>query len=116
MPTVFHARNINHETISWATCSSALTLFLIILFFITRNFIFCELTDTYMRQRNLWKKKEIRLSEVTSAGKFGFGIDAVIVRFGHQTEDYGNVVLQPLDSEGFLATLQKFAPQAKVDI
>jgi hypothetical protein len=52
---------------------------------------------------------------VTSAGRFGFGTDAVIVRFGHQIEDYENVIVQPADRDGFLAAIHQYAPQAKFD-
>lgn len=69
-----------------------------------------------LRLHKFWKKKEIALQDVTSAGRFGFGTDDVIVRFGHQMEDYGYILTQPADRDGFLVAIRQYAPQAKIDL
>jgi hypothetical protein len=79
-------------------------------------FVYSEMDTSCLRIRKFWKKKEIAWQEVTSAGRFGFGTNCVIVRFGHQINDYGNVIIEPADRNGFLAELRLFAPQAKIDI
>ena len=80
------------------------------------NFIYSELDATCLCVHKLCKKKEIAWQEVTSAGRFGFGTDDVIVRFGHQMEDYGYILTQPADRDEFLAAIHQYAPQAKIDM
>lgn len=77
--------------------------------------VYSEMDATCLCVHRFWKKKEIAWPEVTSAGKFGFGTDDVIVRFGHQIENYGYILTQPADRDGFLSAIHQYAPHAKVD-
>lgn len=82
-------------------------------------FIYSEMDSTCLRLHKFWKKRKIAWHEVTSAGRFGFGtddVDDVIVRFGHQIEDYNYILTQPADREGFLAAIRQYAPKAKVEV
>ncbi|MGP8224974.1 MAG: hypothetical protein ACLQGT_02335, partial [Terracidiphilus sp.] len=79
-------------------------------------FIYSDLDATCLCVHKFWKKKEIAWKEVTSAGRFRFGADDVIVRFGHQIEDYGNIIVQPADRDEFLAAIHQYAPQAEIDV
>jgi hypothetical protein len=90
-------------------------LFWVLFAYLKPIFIYSEMDAACLRMRQFWKMQEFAWHEITSAGRFGFGTDKVIVRFGHQMEVYGNVIVQPADRNGFLAALRQYAPQAEID-
>jgi len=96
--------------------SGALTLSVAVMGYFIPILVYSEMDAACLRLHKFWKRKEIAWPQVTSAGRFGFGTDDVIVRFGHRIEDYGYILTQPADRDEFLAAIRLFAPQAEVEM
>ncbi len=80
---------------------------------LSSSLTYWEVDSTCLRQRNLWKKKEIPWTEVTRVGRFGFTTDTIKISCGHSVEDYGWLYAEPRNRCEFLDELRRFAPHAE---
>lgn len=96
--------------------SFATVLMLSVLLFLLNHFLtYWELDKTSLRQRKLWKKKEIAWRDVTRVGKLGFTGKDVMISYGRVPEDCGYILVNPCNRGRFLSALRRFAPQAEFD-
>jgi hypothetical protein len=79
-------------------------------------FSYWELDTDCLRQRKLWKVKEIARQDVTRIRRFGFSSRSVMICYGHVPEDYGFILADPINRNGFIAALRRFVPQAEFDV
>lgn len=88
---------------------------------IKRQFTYWECDSVCIRERRVWRVKEIPWQAVTHVGSFTHGGSSpnyVTIGCDYQApmSIQGHIAANPEDRTQFLATLRTFAPQAKFDV
>jgi hypothetical protein len=79
-------------------------------------FTYWEFDSACLRERKLWKVKEIAWQDVTRIRRLGFSNRNMMISYGRVPEDCGYLVANPINRNGFIAAMRLFAPHAEIDI
>jgi hypothetical protein len=87
-----------------------------LLFYFDHFLTYWELDETSLRQRKLWKRKEIAWRDVTRVGRLGFAGKDVMISYGRASEDRAYSLVNPCNRERFIEALRRFATQAEFEV
>jgi hypothetical protein len=97
------------------TFTSALIASLQIL---NHTFIYWELQADSLRERRLWRAKEVAWQEITHVGPWANNSEYLIVDHVRAAplSARGSIIANPEDRSAFLDALHRYAPQATFDL
>jgi hypothetical protein len=87
----------------------------VMLYIFSAIFTYWELDMACLRQRRIWKVKEIAWQDVTRVSRLGFSSKNVMISYGRVPEDCAYILANPCNCDRFIEALHRFAPHAEFD-
>jgi hypothetical protein len=100
----------------WRVSFGAVLILSVLLDILSTIFTYWELDTDCLRQRKLWKVKEIARQDVTRIRRVGFSGRSVMICYGRIPEDCEYILANPINRYGFIAALRRFIPEAEFDV
>jgi len=81
-------------------------------------FVYWECNTSGLRERRIWRNKDVPWEEIRQVGKWRPKDETVAVIFARPAPSFtsGCITADPADRAGFLAALCQYAPQADFDL
>jgi hypothetical protein len=100
----------------WELSFAAFLILSVLLTILSHFLTYWELDPACLRERKLWKTKEIAWKDVTRIGRFGFSSDIVKISYGRVPEVCEYILANPCDRDRFIAALRRFVPEANFEV